>query len=187
MELINEAFKVGVIPGLVLAIYLIIIKLLDTKKENKETKVNNELINTLSNINTFIVSITSNILSNDKDKCKSAIRNSLNGYSFNIIKFVIRTVIDNNIEVNKENIIFNFRDIIKTEYYNTYHTLMMYTIDNQNVSNWLKEVWMDEIEKIVLGIIYNNNFDAKQKIIYCTNRLTSLYQSYITYLTNKIK
>lgn len=184
MEALTETLKLGVGPGIVLAIYLIINKIIDNKKESSQAKVNNQLTAVMTNINNFIISVTKNVIDNDKNKCEIAVRDALDAASLHIIEFVIRTLINNHIDTNKDNIVSNLRNIVQTEYYNIYRTTSLYTINNTNVSSILKPKWIQEIENIVVTIMYNNKLDNNTKILTITNRIHSLFNTYATYINN---
>ena len=70
MEILIEALKDGVAPAIVVAIYLIITKVIDARRETSQAKLSDKLIESINAIGVFITHITENIVSTDKDKCR---------------------------------------------------------------------------------------------------------------------
>jgi hypothetical protein len=185
MEVITEALQQGIAPAIVVVVYLLVVKFIDNRKENIQTKLNSELVNSISNISNFITTITKNTIQNDKDKCKNAIKDAFNTSAYNLIRFVVDTLINNHIDINKDTIISNVKNITNYEYYNIYSKLNLYEIDNVKVSEYLKKDWMDEIEKSIIASIYaNENFTNEDKILSFANKINFKCQSYITYVIN---
>jgi hypothetical protein len=183
LELI-DTLKFGIMPGIILAIYLISVKIIDNKRESSQVKITNQLIEVMININNFVINVTKTVIDNDKDKCEIAVRDALNSTSLHIAEFVINTLINNHIDNNKENITSNIHNIIQAEYYNLYRTLGLYTINNTNISSILKQDWINETEHIVVDIVYNEKLNKDIKIITMLNRLNSLFNTYVTYVKN---
>lgn len=183
-ELLN-ALQQGIAPALVVAIYLIVVKIIDNRKESKQTKLSSDLINSISTISNFIKSITENIINKDKDKCKNTIEDTMYSAGMRLINFVSSTIVNNHIDTNKENIISNVKNIVNTEYYTIYSTLSLYTVNNVAVSDCLDKSWINTIEKDILDIIYNNSLNKEDKILAFINKINLRFQSYITLITNR--
>ena len=184
MEHLVKALGTGVVPGVILVIYLIVNKIIDARKDSNQVKITNELNTTLLNINNFIINITKDVVNKDRDKCEVAVRDALNSANLRIIEFVTSTLINNNIINNKENIISNLDSLVKGEYWTLHRTLTMYTINNVNVSSVLQHEWIDETVDIVAKIMYNEVLDTNSKILTTNRRLSSLFNTYITYINN---
>ena len=73
MDILQEALTQGITPAIIIAIYLIIVKIIDNKKESNQAKINSKLADSISKIGDFIDSITKNIVDKDREKCKTAI------------------------------------------------------------------------------------------------------------------
>ena len=101
MELIEEALAQGITPAIVVAIYLIITKIIDNRKENVQIKLSTELTKSINAISSFLTDITKNIIEKDKDKCKAAIEDTMFSSGMRLINFVSTTIINNHIEANK--------------------------------------------------------------------------------------
>lgn len=186
MELLNEALKQGVAPAAVVAVYLIITKLIDGKKEKAQTKLNSELIKSINNISEFLTNITKDIINKERDKCRAAIDDALHASGMRLVNFVSATIINNHIDINKETILSNIKNIINTEYYSIYSTLSLYKINGVIASDHLKQEWIDMIERDMVDIVYNTDLNKDDKILSFSNKLTLKFQSYITYLTNNV-
>lgn len=186
MELLNDALKEGIAPGVVLAVYLIITKTLDNKKENAQIKLSSDLTKSINVISEFLTDITKNIVDKDKDKCKNAVEDAMFSSGMRLIIFVSSTLINNHVETNKANILANISNIVNTEYYTIYSTLSMYKINGNIVSDYLDKEWMSTIEQDMVDIIYNNLLDKDDKILSFSNKITLKFQTYVTYITNNI-
>ena len=187
MDIFGQALQQGIAPAIVVAIYLIITKLIDTKKENNNAKLTENLIKSITTISDYIIDINKNIVERDKDKCKIAIEDSMYSSGMRLINFVSTTLINNHIDTNKTNVLANIHNIINSEFYNVYATLSLYKINNVSASDFLDKDWMQAIEKDIIDIIYNNNnLNKEDKILSFTNKLTLKFQTYITYITNHL-
>ena len=102
-----------------------------------------------------------------------------------IIKFATATIINNNIEVNKENILDNIKRIINSEYYNLYTVLFTYNTDKNKITDYFKEEWKDELQKDLINIIYNNQLTKEQKLYTINNKVNIRVEDYYVYVTNK--
>jgi len=186
MELLNDALKQGIAPAIVVAIYLIITKVLDSKKEDIQIKLSSELTKSINIISEFLTDITKNIIDREKDKCKNAIEDSMYSTGMRFVSFVSSTLINNHIDTNKETILANISNIVNSEFYSIYSTLAMYKINGVIVSDYLDKKWIDTIEQDMIDIIYNNLLDKDDKILSFSNKLTLKFQNYVTYITNNI-
>lgn len=80
MEDLFQSFQYGIVPTFVVLIYLIVVRVLDNKKErelNKKTvKINAEILDAFNNLNAYLKHITADIIEKEDDKCNAAIRSS---------------------------------------------------------------------------------------------------------------
>lgn len=182
--IMEHALEYGIAPAIVVGIYLIIIKILDNKKEKHQAKINANVLNALDKISTFLDNITNNIINKDKDKCKFAINNSFNAFQSAVVEYAINTIIKNHILENKTYITENVERIVKSQFYNTHTALSMYNINDINISSNLKVDWIKEITREVIKIIYSNN-STNDKICNLINSLSIKFDGYISYVTNK--
>lgn len=186
MDSILEALQQGIAPAIVVAIYLIITKWMETKKEANTIKLSTELTKSINSIASFLEDITKNIVDKDKEKCKAAINDTLSSSAMRLTAFVATTIVNNHINNNKEGIISNIHNIVNAEYYSTYATLYLYKVDNVRCSEFLKKEWIKEIEEDITNVIYNISLSKEDRIVSFTNKITFKFQSYGTYISNNI-
>lgn len=184
MELLNEALQQGIAPAIVVAIYLVITKIIDTRKENIQLKLSSDLTKSINKISSFVDSLTKDIVDKDKDKCKAAIEDSMYSSGMRLCNFLSSTVINNHIDTNRDNVLANIHNIVNAEFYNVYSTLSLYMINGFKISDYLDKDWMGDVEKDMIDIIYNGNLTKEDKIISFSNKINIKFQSYITYIIN---
>jgi hypothetical protein len=184
MDILGEALAQGITPAIVVALYLIVVKIIDNKKDKAQAKISSELVKSITNISTFINTITKSTIERDKDKCKAAITDSMNHSAYKLIKFVVDTLINNHIDINKETILANIKNITNAEYYTTYSTLSLYELSGEKVSTHLKKEWIGEVEQAIIASIYNDKLNVEDKILNFSNKINLKFQSYITYVIN---
>lgn len=185
MNILQEALSQGIAPAIVVVIYLLIVKILDTKKEKSQSKLNEDFTKSINNISKFLERLTHTILEKDKEKCRIAIKDAFNSSAMVLNKFVANTIVNNNINANKETIIANIHNIVNGEFYNIYFTLSLYQYDGLKASDNLDRKWMEEIEKDMKSSIFNTNLSKEDRIISFSNKINIHFQSYITYVINK--
>ena len=184
-NIIIYALKEGLTPAIIVLIYLLVIKIIDAKREKASIKITNELVSAINKISNFLDNITDNILEKDRDKCRCAIKQAFFSSASVIIEFVSKTIINNHITINRDNIINNIEHLVNSEYYNISNSLSLYTIDGHKVNEFLKEEWISEIEKDVVDIIFDDKLDKETKIVTFNNRMTIKCQDFAIYVTNK--
>ena len=184
MDILNSAIQQGIAPAIVVAIYLIITKFIDSRKENAQIKINSELTKSINTISNFIINITKNIIEKDKEKCKNAINDSMCAFGMRLINFVSTTIVNNHIDTNRANIIANIHNIVNGEYYTMYSALSVYVINDVRVSDVLEKEWMASIEQDMIDIIYGVNISKEDRILSFNNKINLKLQSYITYVIN---
>ena len=184
MDILNSAIQQGIAPAIVVAIYLIITKFIDSRKENAQIKINSELTKSINTISNFIITITKNIIEKDKEKCKNAINDSMCAFGMRLMNFVSTTIVNNHIDTNRANIIANIHNIVNGEYYTMYSALSVYIINDVRVSDVLEKEWMARIEQDMIDIIYGVNLSKEDRILSFNNKINLKLQSYITYVIN---
>lgn len=186
MDVLSEALQQGIAPAIVVAIYLIITKIIDTRKENIQLKLSSELTSSINKISSFVNTLTKDIVDKDKDKCKAAIEDSMYSSGMRLCNFVSSTIINNHIDTNKDNVLSNIQNIVNAEFYSVFSTLSLYIIDGVKISDYLNKDWMTAVEKDMVDIIYNTNLSKEDKILSFSNKINIKFQSYITYIINKM-
>ena len=186
MEIFEIALAQGLAPAIVVAIYLVIIKIIDSRKEKNKIKISSELINSINLISKYIVDTNKNIVDVDKQKCKNAINDAINGFELKMVHFVQTTIINNNIDINKDIIISNIHELVVSEYYNIYSTLNLYVINNKKVSELMDNSLIKDIESDMINIIYNKALTNEQKIESFANKINIKCTAHVVHMTNKI-
>lgn len=185
MEAILASLEQGVAPAVLVIIYLLIIKVVDNRKESKQAKISKQLADSVSEISSFIRNMSQDIIQKDKDKCKITIEDSMLASGLKLINFVSDTILHNHIQENKDNILVNIHNVVNSEYYTIYANLSLYTFNGIKVSDIMKTEWMAEIEKDIIDIIYSEKLNDADKINTFMRKINLRIQSYITYTINK--
>lgn len=190
-EIIESALNQGLSSLITISIFLLLYKWLDNKKKTESEKFVSSIGSTLDEVSksllqvsTFITDITKNIIDKDKDKCKTAIEDSMLASAMRLTMFVTNTVINNHIHTNKDNILANIHNIVNAEFYSVFSSLSLYKINGIKVSDTMKKDWMPSVEKSIIEIVFNDDLSKEDKISSFNNKINLKFQSYITYITN---
>lgn len=175
MEELLESLRLGITPGIIILIYLIVIKIIDTKKESNTVKINKEVTECFRKLNSFLDYITKDILNDAEEKRDYAINNSFKAFANSIIRHTTSVVMANNIDNNKENIIENIRYIVDSNYYRLYNLMFLYKL-----CGFIKPEWKKEINEDVVEIIYNNKFSKEEKLYNINNKINIKVDGYIS-------
>lgn len=186
MELLGESLKLGIMPALVVAGYLIITKFIDHKEKNRTVAVNKEIIDCFTKLNSFLDYFTKDIIEKETDKRDVGIKNAFKSFANSIIKTGTYTIISNNIEVNKPFIIDNVNHLINTEYTTLHSTLVLYDSAKIRISKYINPIWRDELIKLVLDIIYNSNSTKEDKLYNMNSRCNARINDYCSEILNNI-
>lgn len=174
MELIQNAFEQGLVPGIVIVIYLIVNKVIDSKKKDP-----------LSDIAKLLNIVTKDIIDKDREKSKAVVSITLVNAANEYVKFVSSTIITNNVDANRDQIEYNARHLINSVYYDTYSKLNMYRGDEDYLSHYMKNEWKEDVYGDIINIIYNKNLDANQRILAFNKRIDIRVGDYTAYIINK--
>lgn len=185
MELIGEALAQGIVPAIIVIAYLIIIKIIDTKKENNQNKISNELVKSISTISNFLNNITATIINKDRERCRIIIKLSFDNFEKELFLFVREVIITNNIDKRHDYIIQSLINTINGEYYQVYNYLSAFEINSHKVSSYCKEEWKEELRDSLITIIFDNNLDKITKISEVRVKLNAIINNYTTYIHNK--
>lgn len=170
-----ESLRLGITPGIIVLIYLIIIKVIDTKKESNAVKINKEVTECFRKLNSFLDYITKDILNDAEEKRDYAIKNSFKAFANSIIRHATSIIITNNIDNNKENIIENIRYIVDSNYYKLYNLMFLYKL-----CAYIKPEWKKEVNEDIVEIIYNNKFSKEEKLYNINNKINIKIDGYIS-------
>lgn len=170
-----ESLRLGITPGIIVLIYLIIIKVIDIKKESNAVKINKEITECFRKLNSFLDYITKDILNDAEEKRDYAIKNSFKAFANSIIRHATSVIIANNIYNNKENIIENIRYIVDSNYYRLYNLMFLYKL-----CGYIKPEWKTEVNEDIIEIIYNNKFSKEEKLYNINNKINIKVDGYIS-------
>lgn len=175
MEELLESLRLGITPGIIVLIYLIIIKVIDTKKESNTVKINKEVTECFRKLNSFLDYITKDILNDAEEKRDYAIKNSFKAFANSIIRHATSVIITNNINKNRENIVENIKYVVDSNYYRLYNLMFLYKL-----CNYIKQEWRNEINEDIIEIIYNDKFSKEEKLYNINNKINIKVDGYIS-------
>lgn len=173
MEIIGEAFTQGLIPGVVIAIVYIVEKIISSKKKDP-----------LIDIAKLLNIVTKDIIEKDKEKSKAVVDVALSYGGSEFIKFVNSTIINNNIDSNREQIEYNARQLVDSIFRDVYGKLNLYKGTRNYLSAYMKDEWRNEIYEDIINIIYNVHVDKYRRIISFNNRIEIRITNYAAHIIN---
>lgn len=185
MEILLESLKLGIAPSIVVAIYLTINKFIDNRKEEKQAKLNGDIVTSFNKLNNFLDYITKDLIEKESDKCNSAIKNAFQRMENTILKHCNYTIINNNVDLNKKNIIDNVHHLINTEYYNLYNVLLLHSSGKNNLIDYMNLDWKQELFDDIADIIFNHELNKEQKIYSLQNKINLRITDYSVIVINK--
>lgn len=178
MELLLESLKLGVAPSLVVAIYLVINKIIDNKKESQSAKINQNIVENFNKLNNFLKYVTDDIIAKESDRRDLAIKNSFDRLENELVKFGTYTIINNNIDLNKDNILDNARHTVISEIHALQSALSLYSSEKVNLSTYIDRNWEEEIYNDIVNIIFRDKFTKEQKIYTLHNKISIRINEY---------
>lgn len=178
MELLLESLKLGVAPSLVVAIYLVINKIIDNKKESQSAKINQNIVENFNKLNNFLKYVTDDIIAKESDRRDLAIKNSFDRLENELVKFGTYTIINNNIDLNKDNILDNARHTVISEIHALHSALSLYSPEKINLSIYIDRNWEEEIYNDIVNIIFKDKFTKEQKIYTLHNKINIRINEY---------
>lgn len=173
MDIITNAFEQGLVPGIVIVIYLIVNKLIDYKKKDP-----------LQDIAKLLNIVTKDIIDKDREKSKAVVDMAMSKAASEFAKFVDSTIINNNIKDNREQIEYNAKHLINSVYYNTYSKLNLYRGDRGYLSHYMKEDWKKDVYEDMINIIYNDKLEHSKRILAFNKRIDIRVDDYTSYIIN---
>lgn len=174
MELIQNAFEQGLVPGIVIVIYLIINKIIDNNKKDP-----------LDDIAKLLNIVTKDIIDKDREKSKAVVSIAMVNAASEYAKFVASTIITNNVDSNRDQIEYNAQHLVNSVYYDTYSKLNIYRGDEDYLSHYMREEWKEDIYNDIINIIYNKHLDSNQRILAFNKRVDIRTSDYTAYIINK--
>lgn len=188
----------GIIPGIIVLIYLIATKWFESKKESREEAVSksmNERVNSLADNVSDIVeamrevsvqlhNVTNNIVERDKEKCKVSIELAFACFAKELCDYAFLTIFNNHISENKEVIESNTKTIVNSEFYKVYSVLSLYEINGRKVSTFLKDEWIEGFETSIVRILFNDKVEVMCKMNMLRNKLNIKTKDCANYIYN---
>lgn len=188
MEHLIESFKYGIGPTIVIALYLIIVKIIDSRKESNKSKrtieINKQLLDCFTELNNYLHHITKDLVEKESDKCIATIRTSFKSMAYSIIRFSNFTIINNNVSSNKKNIQENINHLINAEYSSIYNDLLAFYNEENHVIDYMQESWKTELKNDIESIIFDLSITKEQRIYNIHNKIGIRINDYIYTLTN---
>lgn len=185
MDILQQAVEQGLLPTIIISIYLIINKILENRENSTQIKFNNDFITAINKIANYVDINNKANIERDKDRLQIAIRNTFRASANNLVKFVTYTIINNNIDANKKNILASIDHIINTEYYSVYHALITFQTNDIKFNSLIKTEWKEELKKDVIDVIYDKTLSKEQKLYNANNKLNLRIEDYSVYAVNK--
>jgi len=178
MESLITGLSQGVIPGLIVLVYLIIVKWLDHKKEIREDNITtsmdnrinsltnhvSDIVESLSEVSVLLKTVTSNIIERDKEKCKFSIELAFSGLAKELSDFAFITIVNNHIDTNSSIIKNNIRTAVNSEYYKVYSVLGLYEYNGKRINEHLKEEWKGEFIEALNVSLFKDDADGLTKM-----------------------
>lgn len=178
MEILLESLKLGVTPALVVLLYLVFNKIIENKTKSKQVIITNNIVESFTKLNNFLDYFTKNIINKEFDKCDLGIRHSFDKLKGRLLEESILIIINNNIVINKQNIIDNITHLINGEYYVLTNNLTLYSTHYNNLSQYLSIDWKKELYDDLTNVIFNIELNKEQKIYTVNNKLNTRINEY---------
>lgn len=178
MEILLESLKLGVTPALVVLLYLVFNKIIENKTKSKQVIITNNIVESFTKLNNFLDYFTKNIINKELDKCDLGIRHSFDKLKGRLLEESILIIINNNIAINKQNIIDNITHLINGEYYVLTNNLTLYSTHYDNISQYLSTDWKKELYDDLINVIFNIELNKEQKIYTVNNKLNTRINEY---------
>lgn len=186
MDILQNALEQGIAPAIVVGIYLIIVRILDNRKESKTAKLNGQMIDCINNINEFLKHITQDIIDKEPERCNRSIVDSFEGFSYKVLNFVVYTLVNNHIIKNKKSIIENLTKTIDKEYQDIYTIVLLYSNSKNKLITKIDKEWTYTLKNAIIDILYDKNLTKEQKIYQASNKIKLYVDEYCANLLNQI-
>lgn len=185
MEILLSALEQGIVPAIIVAVYLTLSDIIKSRRERHQTKISNEAMESITDIRTIVREIYDRREAENREKCKIVIDKAFDSAAFNLINFVQRTLISNHLDVNKTFILENIHDAANSEYYEILQSLSLYSVDGKRISEYLDTQWLKEIETDLRDSIYASNLTREDKLMGYVNKVTLRFRTYVNYVQTK--
>ena len=196
-DIVNNAVKDSsyttvLISSGVFILYTLIIKIVDYYKSKDKHKPLLEMASAIKDVSENVVKLNQvldktiqDAEQKEYDRIGNVIIASFLSFKSAILDQCIDTIINNNINANKDNVTQNVYKTVSTEYYKLYSIFSEYEHDSVSVATKIKESWIDDVTDECIKIMYNGN-DALTRIRQLNRKLGLISKEYSIYLKNKI-
>ena len=178
MTELMESLGQGIVPVIIVLVYLLVVKWLENKKETREEAVTNnidkrinnltnqvsDIVESLSEVSMLLRTVTSNIIERDKEKCKFSIELAFSGLAKELSDFAFITIVNNHIDTNSSIIKNNIRTAVNSEYYKVYSVLGLYEYNGKRINEHLKEEWKKELIEALDISLFKDDADGLTKM-----------------------
>ena len=196
-DIVNNAVKDSsyitvLISSGVFILYTLIIKIVDYYKSKDKHKPLLEMAFAIKDVSENVVKLNQvldktiqDAEQKEYDRIGNVIIASFLSFKSAILDQCIDTIINNNINANKDNVTQNVYKTVSTEYYKLYSIFSAYEHDSVSVATKIKEEWIDDITNECLKIIYDGA-EATLRIRQLNNKLNLIIEEYSIYIKNKV-
>ena len=188
----DSSYITVLISSSVFILYTLIIKIVDYYKSKDKHKPLLEMASAIKDVSENVVKLNQvldktiqDAEQKEYDRIGNVIIVSFLSFKSAILDQCIDTIINNNINANKDNITQNVYKTVSTEYYKLYSIFSEYEHDSVSVATKIKESWIDDVTDECIKIMYNGN-DALTRIRQLNRKLGLISEEYSIYLKNKI-
>ena len=188
----DSSYITVLISSGVFILYTLIIKIVDLYKSKDKNKPILQMASAIKDVSENVVKLNQVLDKTIQDAEQKEVNRITNiiGTSFlsfksAILDQCIDTIIQNNINENKDNITQNIYKTVSTEYYKLYSIFSAYEHDSISVSAKIKESWIDDVTDECIDIIYDGA-DALTRIRQLNHKLGIVVEEYSIYIKNKI-
>ena len=188
----DSSYITVLISSSVFILYTLIIKIVDYYKSKDKHKPLLEMASAIKDVSENVVKLNQvldktiqDAEQKEYDRIGNVIIVSFLSFKSAILDQCIDTIINNNINANKDNVTQNVYKTVSTEYYKLYSIFSEYEHDSVSVATKIKESWIDDVTDECIKIMYNGN-DALTRIRQLNRKLGLISKEYSIYLKNKI-
>lgn len=173
MDIIEGAFAQGIVPGIVIAIVYIVEKIISSRKKDP-----------LQDIANLLSIVTKDIIEKDREKSKAVVSVALSYGGSEFIKFVNTTIVNNNIDENREQIEYNARQLVGSVFHDVYTKLSLYKGNKNYLNYYMDDSWKEEVYNDIINIIYNTHVDKYRRIIAFNSRIEVRITRYAAHIVD---
>ena len=196
-DIVNNAVKDSsyttvLISSGVFILYTLIIKIVDYYKSKDKHKPLLEMASAIKDVSENVVKLNQvldktiqDAEQKEYDRIGNVIIASFLSFKSAILDQCIDTIINNNINANKDNVTQNVYKTVSTEYYKLYSIFSAYEHDSVSVATKIKENWIDDVTDECIAIIYDGS-DALTRIRRINHKLGLIAEEYSIYIKNKV-